>query len=180
MTLALGANFEQVPLMRGPITDLANVLLTSDRDALTKLLNDFQAESHHQIAVLTVPTLNGESIESLSLRVANSWGVGLKHWNDGILVTIALQERGIRIELGKGMERYISNATARQIIDYDMRSPFEHGDIAGGLRKGLLELMERARQYKIINPQLSPAAAEQSRGGSALVGYQRSRWVTCT
>lgn len=153
---ALSETNEGVPSMQGPVTDLAFALSKSDHDALVSLLNDFELETHHQIAVLIVPTLNGGRLESFSLEVANAWGVGLKGWNDGILITIAMRERGIRIEVGEGMERYVSNSMARAIIDKDMIPAFRRGDIAGALHTGLLRLMPEARAYKIADPNRAP------------------------
>lgn len=149
---AFGESNEAVPPIQGRITDMAFALSKSDRSTLASLLDDFELETHHQIAVLVIPTLNGQSMESFSLRVANAWGIGLKGWNDGILVTIAVQERGIRIEVGEGMEHYISNSKARDIIDHDMMPAFRRGDIAGSLRVSLLHLMQEARAYKISDP----------------------------
>jgi uncharacterized protein len=141
-----------VPIRQGSITDMAFALSKSDHNALASLLDNFQLETHHQIAVLVIPSLNGQSIESFSFRVANAWGIGLKGWNDGILVTIAVREGGIRIELGEGMEHYISNSMAKDVIDHDMMPAFRQGDITGSLRAGLQHLMLEARAYKISGP----------------------------
>jgi uncharacterized protein len=123
---------------------------------LTHLLSEYENETHHQIVVLTVPTLNGETIESFSLRTMNAWRIGLKGWNDGIAVTLAMKERQVRVELGKGMERYISNAMAQEVIDRDMVPAFRRRDFAGGVQTGLRTLMEEARKYQVVLPP-SPA-----------------------
>jgi uncharacterized membrane protein YgcG len=168
-TKALGQSSERVPPMQGRVTDLAFALAKSDDDALASLLKEFELETHHQIAVLIVPALNGESLESFSLRVANAWGVGLKGWNDGILVTVAVREQGVRIEIGEGMERYISNSMAEDIIDKDMIPAFQRGDVAGALHAGLLHLMLEARPYKIPDPHHLPTHAPHSEATSEWV-----------
>jgi uncharacterized protein len=96
-----------------------------------------------------VPTLSGESIETFSSRVANSWGVGYKNLDNGILVTLAMKEQAVRIELGKGMERYISDAKAKSIIESSMTPAFAKGDFAGGLESGLDKLMQEARRFVV-------------------------------
>lgn len=149
---AVAAGQLAVPPLEGRVNDLAGVFSQSDLKSLTKLLKDYESETHHQIAVLTISTLNGEQIESFSLRVANTWHVGLKGWDDGIVVTLAMREREIRIELGKGMQHYISDAAARGIIERDMIPAFRRGDFAGGVRAGLMALMEKARKYRIVRP----------------------------
>jgi len=114
--LAVAAENKWTPRHEGRVTDLANVLSVSDRDRLTKMLARYEQETSHQIAVLLVPTVSDESIESFSLRVANVWRIGLRGLDNGILVAMAMKERKVRIEVGLGMERYITNATAQSII----------------------------------------------------------------
>lgn len=153
--VTLAADRVPVPRLEGRVNDLAGVFSQSDRESLTNLLADYDTETHHQIAVLTIPTLNGEQIESFSLRVANTWHLGLKGWDDGILVTLAMREHGIRIELGKGVEHYISNAMAEEVINRDVVPLFRRGDFAGGVRVGLMTLMKEARNYRIVLPRSS-------------------------
>lgn len=155
---AVAGDSARIPVRQGRVTDLAGVLSQTELRSLTGMLAAYEAETHHQIAVLTTPTLDGEPIEAFSLRVANAWGVGVKGWDDGILVTLAMRERGIRIEVGRGLERYISNATAKEIIEKDMVPALRKGDYAGGLRAGLQELMEEARRYRIADPHHLPTA----------------------
>ena len=153
LTVSLVAGSEWVPKLEDRITDTANVLSASDRRRLVEILARYEHETFHQIAVLTIPSLRGESIESFSFRVANSWAIGHKDFNDGILVTLAMKERKIRIELGLGMEKFITNATAQSIIETSMVPAFRKNDYAGGLESGLKQLMKEARKL-VINPEL--------------------------
>ena len=109
----------------------------------------YQRETHHQVAVLTIPGLDGETIEAFSLRTANAWGLGNKGFDDGILVTLAMRERRVRSELGKGMQRFISDADAKQIVDAEMTPLFLKGDISGGLERGLERLMDDGRHFVV-------------------------------
>jgi uncharacterized protein len=142
---------EWIPKLEDRITDIAHVLSTTDRKRLIDMLDGYERETFHQIAVLTIPTLSGESIESFSLRVVNSWKLGHKGLDNGILVTLAMKERRIRIELGFGMEKFITNATADSIIRNAMVPAFVKGDFAGGLESGLKQLMKEARKF-VITP----------------------------
>jgi uncharacterized protein len=112
-------------------------------------LQKYQQETHHQIAVLIIQRLSGEKIEAFSLRTANAWGLGNEGVNDGILVTIAMQERRARIELGKGMQPFISDADAKEIMDAEMTPRFARGDISGGIERGLDRLMEEGRRFVV-------------------------------
>ena len=153
LTVSLVAGSEWVPKLEDRITDTANVLSAPDRKRLVEILVRYERETRHQIAVLTIPSLLGESIESFSLRVANSWRIGHKDFNDGILVTLVMKERKVRIELGLGMEKFITNATAQSIIETSMIPAFRKNDYAGGLERGLEQLMKEARKF-VINSEL--------------------------
>jgi uncharacterized protein len=153
-----GAQEQPVPRLEGRVTDVARVLSEADRERVSELLARYERETSHQIGVLLVPTLSGENIESFSLRVANSWKLGQKGLDNGILVTMAMKERAVRIELGAGMERFISNATAQSIINNSMVPAFRKGDYAGGLQAGLEQLMREGRRFVV-----TPAEPQRAR-----------------
>jgi uncharacterized protein len=139
-----------VPKLSGWVNDTAGVLTQAQQERLASTLEKYQQETqetHHQIAILIVPSLGEESIETLSLRTANAWGLGNKGFDDGILVTLAMKERTARIELGTGIQRFISDADAKRIIDTEMTPLFSNGDISGGLERGVERLMEQGRRF---------------------------------
>ncbi len=143
------ANAAEVPRFSGLVNDYAHVLPVRERADLEKILRAYEVETSHQVAVLTVQSLHGEPIEDFSLRVANAWGLGQKGLDNGVLVTLAPQERAVRIELGRGMSKYVSDAATKRIIDETMIPAFRVGDMQGGLRKGVGRLLEACRAYKI-------------------------------
>ena len=140
-----------VPQLTGRVVDTVNLLLPADQERLSKLSQAYEQETGHQIAVLIIPTLAGEPIESFCLRTTKAWRLGRKGIDDGILVCLAMKERQVRIELGIGMNRYISNAEAKEIIDAEMTPLFSKGDIAGGLERGLKRLMEEGRRFTAMD-----------------------------
>src|ERR1700709_16959 len=101
---SLGVAFGEpvTPRLEGRVTDLATVFSGEQRQRLAGVVASPEEKTSQQIAVLTIPTLSGESIEAFSLRVARAWALGQKGEDNGILVTVALQEHAVRIELGKG------------------------------------------------------------------------------
>jgi uncharacterized protein len=84
--------------------------------------------------------------------VANAWGLGYRGVDNGILIMLAIKEHKVRIELGKGMQRYISDAEARSIIDNAMTPAFARGNFAGGLEQGIERLMADARRF-VVSPE---------------------------
>ena len=155
LTAALGVGAivvlerDWVPQLNGRVNDSAGVLTVTDRQRITGTLEQYERETHHQIAVLMIASLGGEKIEALSLRTANAWRLGNKGLDDGILVTLAMKERRARIEVGKGMQRFISDADAKRILDTEMTPLFSRGDIAGGLERGLEQLMDEGRRFVV-------------------------------
>ena len=135
----------QTPQSAGRVTDLGAVLSAQESQLLTQSLGDYERETTHQIAVLTVASLSGESIEVFSLRVAKSWALGRKGIDNGILVVLAPKERKVRIELGRGFERYITDAKAQEIINTQMLPAFRQGEYSKGLELGLQKIMKEGR-----------------------------------
>jgi uncharacterized protein len=142
-------NSKPVPRLAGRVTDNAHVLQANDRARIEKMLEKYERETFHQIAVLTVPNLTGEDIEAFSLRVANAWKLGQKGIDNGILVTVAPNDRRVRVELGLGMEKYISDNEAKAVIDNKMIPHFKTADYAGGVQAGLEELMRLGRRFVV-------------------------------
>jgi len=149
-----------VPKLTGRVNDSANILSKSDRERLSDILRKYEQETHHQIAVLTIATLGDEPIETFSLRTFNAWGLGFKGLDNGILVTLAMKERRVRIELGKGMQRFISDADAKLIIDKEMTPAFSKGNFLTGLEHGLERLMDEGRRFVVTMNTVSPAATD--------------------
>ena len=149
--IARTADFDWVPRFDGRVNDLAKVLSASQRDRLEGILARYEQETTHQIAILIVPTLSGESIESFSLRVGNSWKIGHKGLDDGILVVLAVADGQARIQLGLGMEKFITNELAKSIIVTSMIPAFKQGQFAEGLERGLLPLMEAGRKFVVYS-----------------------------
>ena len=138
-----------MPKLNGWVNDTAGVLPVPERKRIAGALEKYERETHHQIAVLSIASLGEERIEAFSLRTANAWGLGNKGFDDGILVTLAMKERRARIELGKGMQRFISDADAKHILDAETTPLFAKGDIAGGLERGLEQLMDEGRRFVV-------------------------------
>ena len=138
-----------MPALGGRVTDLAQLLMPEQRSALEAQLRAYEVETTHQIAVLTIPSLGGQTIEAFSLTTAREWRLGRAGYDNGILVTLAPAERGVRIELGRGLQRFVSNDDVRAIIDEAMLPSVRSGAYADGLQQGLGRLMEVARRYVV-------------------------------
>jgi uncharacterized protein len=81
--------------------------------------------------------------------VANAWKIGRKDLDNGVLVTVAPNDRKARIELGYGMNRFVSDTTAQQILADSMVPQFRAGRFGHGIELGVERLMEVCRAYKV-------------------------------
>lgn len=126
-----------VPPLTGPIVDGAAVVSDNDRRYLEDLIRQVQDATHAQIQVLTVPSLEGEVIERASIQVTDKWKLGLKGDDKGVLLFVAVQERKVRIEVGRGLEGDIPDITAWQIISEQIIPRFHAGDLSGGVVAGV-------------------------------------------
>ena len=105
-----------VPYLTGRVTDNAEILDADARTRLDDLLRAHEQATGNQIAVLTVPTLDGESIEDFSTRVFGTWKLGQKGKDNGVLVVVVPRDRRMRIEVGYGLEGVLPDAAASRIV----------------------------------------------------------------
>jgi uncharacterized protein len=124
------------------VTDSAFILSGDQEAKLTEQLRNLERNIGSQMAILTIESLHGEKIEDYSLRTAKHWKLGRKDYDDGILITIALHDRQLRIEVGYGLEKIISNDLAAQIIRDDMIPNFKNDRYYEGLMLAIDKITE--------------------------------------
>lgn len=110
----IGKEF-QVPVLTGRIVDKANVLSKEDIGYLEGLIKGFEANTKGQFAVCIVPSLEGEAIEQVSMKIAEKWKIGYKGKDNGILFVLAPNEREYRLEIGYGFEGALNDAKCGDI-----------------------------------------------------------------
>jgi uncharacterized protein len=135
------------------VVDQTGTLAAGDIASLTQTLKDLETRKGSQIAVLIVPTTDGEAIEQFSLRVAEAWKIGRKKIDDGALLVIAKNDRRLRIEVGYGLEGALTDATTKRIIDEDITPKFKSGDFAGGVSAGVDRMVRVAEGEKLPDPE---------------------------
>ncbi|NLC70864.1 MAG: TPM domain-containing protein [Desulfuromonadaceae bacterium] len=123
----------EVPRATGYVNDYAAILSPEAEDRLERFLGDFERTDSTQVVVLTLPTLEGDSLEGFALRVVEAWRPGQKHKDNGALLLVVKNDRRIRIEVGKGLEGKLTDLLAGRIIDYEMAPRFQKGDFDGGV-----------------------------------------------
>jgi uncharacterized protein len=151
-----------VPPLVSRVTDLAGTLSADERAQLEQKLAAFEARKGSQIAVLIVPTTHPETIEQYAIRVAETWKLGRKGIDDGVLLLIAKQDRTVRIEVGYGLEGVLPDAVAKRIVEETIIPLLRQGKFAAAIGAGI------DRVTSVIEGE--PLPAPQPRRGTAPTG----------
>ena len=125
-----------VPTLNARVTDLTNTLTAEQKAHIEQKLTTLEQTEGSQLAVLIVPTTKPESIEGFSLRVVDKWKLGRKKIDDGVLLTIAKNDRKMRIEVGDGLEGAITDVSAGRIINEYITPEFRQGRFYEGVLAG--------------------------------------------
>lgn len=134
---AVPATALDVPYLIGRVNDHAGMLTETERARIDEKLAALEAGTGAQVAVLTIVSLGGEPIEAYSLRVAETWRLGRKGRDDGVLLLVARDDRALRLEVGYGLEATLPDAVCRRIIDNVIVPQFRAGSYAAGIEAGV-------------------------------------------
>lgn len=141
VTIASPAVALDVPPLTGRVLDLAHILSTDDVDRLTSQLKAHEEQTGNQVAVLTLPSLEGETLEPYSHRVATTWKLGQKGADNGVLLLVALKERKVRIEVGYGLEGTLTDLRSAHIIREEIVPRFRAGEMSSGIAAGVAAII---------------------------------------
>ena len=149
--------------LTGRVVDNAEILQPATRASLTNALEAHERATGNQVVVLTLPTLDGESIEGFATRVFESWQLGKKGKDNGVLLIVAPKDRRMRIEVGYGLEGVLPDVAASRIIRDVMTPAFKGGDYDRGIGEGTAAIVAALNGVAV-------PAAPASGGQSASLG----------
>ena len=130
-----------VPRLAGRINDHAAMLSPGAAANLERKLATFERDQSTQIVLLTIPSLRGEEIDQFTIKVADSWKIGQKGKDNGVLLVLVRAERKVRIEVGMGLQGVLPDITASRIIRDMMRPYLKTGDFDRGITAGVDGIM---------------------------------------
>jgi len=133
----VAAGATAVPYLTGRVVDNAEILKPATRERVAALAKAHEDKTTDQIAVLTVTTLGGESIEEYAGRVFAAWKLGQKGKDNGVLVVVAPQDHKMRIEVGYGLEGTLPDVAASRIIRNVMTPAFRNDNFDDGVAQGV-------------------------------------------
>ena len=142
----LKAQLPSPPVPPRLVNDYTGTLTSSQIEALEKKLVAYDDSTSTQILVLIVDDLQGYSVEQYATEIGHSWGVGQKEKGNGAVILVKPKkgtERGqVNISPGYGMEQYVTDATAKRIIDREMIPAFREDDYYTGIDNAVNTIMD--------------------------------------
>ena len=134
-----------VPILKQRVNDYANILSPATETQLENVLTTLEKEESTQIVVLTINSLEGDSLEGFSLRVVENWKLGQEKLDNGALLLIAKNDRKMRIEVGYGLEGVLTDLTAGRIIRNVITPNFRNGNFDQGVIDGVSAMIAAVR-----------------------------------
>jgi len=144
---------KEIPELWGHrVHDEAKVLSQQTIDNLEQTLKIFEDSTSNQLAILIIPSLDGEVIETYSLRAAEKWKLGTKNNDNGAILVVAINDRKMRIEVGQGLEGPLPDAICNRIIRNEMAPNFLRGDYDAGITAAMTAIMQAIKgEYKAVD-----------------------------
>ena len=115
------------------VLDTAEMLSENERLSLKEFLRDLNDKTGVQIAVLTIPTTDGENIHDLAVRYFDKWELGQEGIDNGAILTVALNDRMNDITTGDGTEGILTDILCKKILDEVMKPAFQAGHYGEGI-----------------------------------------------
>ena len=155
--MAEGQLQRDLPSLNEPVIDQANLLSPAEKQQISQRILKLYNEGKGQIGVVIVPTTGQEGIFDYSMRVAEAWQLGSAKRDNGLLITIAINDRRIQILTGYGLEGVLPDIVAGRIINDKITPYFKQGKYAQGIDAGLVEI-ERILN---LDPEIAAQAADE-------------------
>ena len=159
----------EFPELTGRVVDQAEMLSPEVEARLNQMLQAHEQASTEQVVVVTLPDLQGFSIEDFGYQLGRQWGIGQEGEDNGALLIVAKDERKIRIEVGYGLEGRLTDADSSVIINRIITPAFRQGDFQAGIVNGAAAMIQVLGGEPMAVPQGQKTGAAQEKPKAGLV-----------
>ena len=152
----------------GYVNDFSSTLDASSKQTLEAYCENLERVTGVQMAIVLVPTLDGEPIEDAANRLYREWGIGKKGKDEGILIMLAVKDRKSRAEIGYGVEPIISDGAAGGILR-QVRPILQQGNYGGALLAAAEQMgmmIAQSKGVELGGPEPSRGSGRAVRGPS--------------
>jgi uncharacterized protein len=165
---------KKLPVPHKAVNDFGRFLTSSERDTLETELKHYLKRTSNAIVVVTLESLTDPetekkyTIEEAALLYFNTWGVGDKVKNNGVLLMVSRNPRRVRIQVGTGIETILTNQTCQEIVDNNLGPNFKQGLFYPGIKEAIVAIEQRldnppaADQKNAMAPYLKPIVSSGS------------------
>ena len=169
LSLASAQDFVPVPPLKSRVTDLVGMLTPQQRQSLESVLQAYEQRKGSQIAILLIPSTAPETIEQYGIRVADTWKIGRKGVDDGVILIVAPNNpsglRRLRIETGYGVEGALTDAQSARILQDIIAPHFRQNDFYGGLVAAVSAITAVLDKEPLPVPEQQRGAQQEAGGG---------------
>ena len=158
----------------GFVNDFAGLLTAGEKSALEIKIGNFERPAGVELAVVTVPSLGGDTVENFAVKLFADWGIGKAKKDNGILFLIAPTEREARIEVGYGLEPVVTDAASSYVMRNVIIPRFAEGKYAEGIDDGVDALIKLVEGDPEFAGMVDAAANDVEQDASAAPGID---WV---
>jgi len=162
-------SYAKIPEKRpqGFINDYAGVLSDQNKHYLEALSRQIETQTSCELALITLKSLDGDTIEGYATAAFEKWGIGKKGQDNGVLVVFSLNDKKVRIEVGYGLEEFLTDGFCGEIIRQYMVPYFKKGDYTSGLTQGMLVVADQiGKKYNFSVPGKKSRYMSRGRGRS--------------
>ena len=155
------------PPLTGRVVDSAGMIDGPSKEHLEQMLRAHEELTTEQVVVVTLPDLQGSTIEDYGYQLGRHWGIGQKGKDNGALLVVARDERKVRIEVGYGLEDRLTDAQSSVIINQVITPAFRQGDFVGDITKGTEAMVQVLGGDPLAEPAVGAngsAAASENEG----------------
>jgi len=133
----------EIPKLTGPVIDEAHLLEREDHRELERTLAQINQKGLAQVQVAILKSLQGEAVESASIKLVEAWKLGDGKKDNGVLFLISVDDKKMRIEVGQGFEGAIPDVEAKRILADQVRPLFKARQFSAGIVVGVHEILRR-------------------------------------
>jgi uncharacterized protein len=161
IAFAAGASTPEPPAMpRDYVVDLAGVIRSDVRDRLNAALQELEQKTTAQVLVLTVQSLDGQSIEEFAFNTKERWKLGQKGKDNGVLIVLAVQDRKYRLEIGCGLESVLPDSLVGSIGREYLVPYFRKGDYGAGVTSAAVVIIQTIANHEGVQITGIPGARQ--------------------
>ena len=163
----------------GFVQDYARLLTPEQVRILENKLEQFEKETTDEIAVVTIYSLDGDTIENVAQEIFTKWGIGKKGKDNGVLLLVSFSDRKTRIHTGYGVENKLTDIGTSYIQSEVIAPAFRRSDYYGGINDAVDKMTQALGGADIAPPQYEATVDKGMRWGYWIFGlFIVFQWIT--